>query len=137
MREMVRPVKTPSRVEPTKKWRLFASCPIAVNIRTSNTRSSDQFSSSAEIVRFWPSTGRLRLVRKDKTLKVWNLETGEALATFACDGATSCCAFSDALKPIVAGDVGGPRALPPPRRAETKKLSQSFSQYWPARSSAT
>jgi len=43
----------------------------------------------------------------DKTLKVWDLESGEVLATFTCDGAAFCCAFSDALKLIVAGDAGG------------------------------
>jgi WD40 repeat protein len=43
----------------------------------------------------------------DKTLKVWDLNTGDILSTFTCDGATRCCAFSDALKLIVAGDAGG------------------------------
>jgi WD40 repeat protein len=44
---------------------------------------------------------------EDKTLKIWKLETGEVLATFTCDSAAHCCAFSDALKLIVAGDAGG------------------------------
>ena len=44
---------------------------------------------------------------EDSTVKVWDLETGEVLATFTCDGAAHCCAFSDALKLIVAGDAGG------------------------------
>jgi len=43
----------------------------------------------------------------DKTLKVWDLETGEALVTFTCDGAGLCCAFSDPLKLILAGDAAG------------------------------
>jgi WD40 repeat protein len=43
----------------------------------------------------------------DKTLKVWDLETGEALVTFTCDGAGLCCAFSDPLNLILAGDAGG------------------------------
>ena len=43
----------------------------------------------------------------DKTLKVWKLETGEVLATFTCDSGANCCAISDALKLIVAGDAGG------------------------------
>jgi hypothetical protein len=38
---------------------------------------------------------------------VWDLETGKILATFTCDSAARCCAFSDALKLIVAGDEGG------------------------------
>ena len=43
----------------------------------------------------------------DKTLKVWDLESGEVLATFTCDSAALCCALSDARKLIVVGDVGG------------------------------
>jgi hypothetical protein len=42
----------------------------------------------------------------DKTLKVWELETGEVLATFTCDSAARCCTFYDALKLIVVGDAG-------------------------------
>ncbi len=40
-------------------------------------------------------------------MKLWDLETGEVLATFTCDAAAYCCAFSEALKLIVAGDQGG------------------------------
>jgi len=43
----------------------------------------------------------------DNTLKVWDLETGTCLATFTCDGAVWCCAFSEALNLILAGDAGG------------------------------
>lgn len=43
----------------------------------------------------------------DKTLKLWDLETGEVLATFTCDAAVWSCAYSDALKLILAGDAGG------------------------------
>jgi WD40 repeat protein len=43
----------------------------------------------------------------DHTLKVWDLQTGKVVATFTCDSAAICCAYSDALKLIVAGDVGG------------------------------
>jgi len=43
----------------------------------------------------------------DNTVKVWDLEAGEVLAMFTCDGAALCCAFSDALQLIVAGDAGG------------------------------
>jgi WD40 repeat protein len=43
----------------------------------------------------------------DKTLKVWDLETGEVIATFTCDSRALCCTYSDALKLIVAGDDGG------------------------------
>jgi hypothetical protein len=40
-------------------------------------------------------------------VKVWDLETGEVLATFTGDGAAHCCAYVDALKLIVAGDASG------------------------------
>ena len=43
----------------------------------------------------------------DNTVKLWNLETGEVLATFTCDSAVYRCAYSDAFKIIVAGDDGG------------------------------
>lgn len=42
-----------------------------------------------------------------QTLKVWNLTTGECLATFTCDEIVSCCACSEALGLIVAGGTGG------------------------------
>ena len=52
--------------------------------------------------------GRLAIsASEDKTLKVWDLETGKVLATFTWDGAALCCAYSDVLKLIVAGDAGG------------------------------
>jgi WD40 repeat protein len=41
------------------------------------------------------------------TVKLWDLKTGEALATFTCDGSANCCVFSEALNLIVAGDDGG------------------------------
>ena len=43
----------------------------------------------------------------DNMVKVWQLETPEVLATFTCESAARCCAFSDALNVIVAGEVGG------------------------------
>jgi WD40 repeat protein len=41
----------------------------------------------------------------DQTLKVWDLDTGKVLATFTCDGAAWCCAWSGST--IVAGDSLG------------------------------
>jgi WD40 repeat protein len=43
----------------------------------------------------------------DQTLKVWDLETGEVIATFTFDSGARCCTYYDALKLIVAGDYGG------------------------------
>lgn len=42
----------------------------------------------------------------DHTVKVWELESGECIATFTCETAALCCAYSDARKMIVAGDDG-------------------------------
>lgn len=44
---------------------------------------------------------------KDNTVKIWELETGEVLPTFTCEGPATCCEFSDALELIVVGDAGG------------------------------
>jgi WD40 repeat protein len=46
-------------------------------------------------------------VGRDNILGMWELETAEILATFTCDGAVNCCAFSDILELIVADDSGG------------------------------
>jgi WD40 repeat protein len=43
----------------------------------------------------------------DRTLKMWDLETEEVLVAFTCDSSASCCAFSEALKLILAGDARG------------------------------
>jgi WD40 repeat protein len=41
---------------------------------------------------------------RDKTLKVWDLETGAVLAEFTADGQNCACAISADGKTIVAGD---------------------------------
>jgi WD40 repeat protein len=51
--------------------------------------------------------GRAVSASDDHTLKMWDLETGKVLTTFTCDADANCCAFSDALRLIVAGDDGG------------------------------
>jgi WD40 repeat protein len=43
---------------------------------------------------------------EDGTLKVWDLGTGQPVATFRCDAPASHCAFADERR-IVAGDQGG------------------------------
>ena len=42
----------------------------------------------------------------DKTLKVWDLESGSAIVTFTCDATVASCAFTS-TGIIVAGDVAG------------------------------
>ena len=54
-----------------------------------------------------PDGQRAVSASEDKTLKVWDLETGAVLATFTCDSGAYCCAFSAALKMVVAGDADG------------------------------
>ena len=41
----------------------------------------------------------------DHTLKIWNVESGELLATFTCDAAMRCCAFNG--RELTAGDILG------------------------------
>jgi hypothetical protein len=41
----------------------------------------------------------------DHTLRVWDVETGEVIAAFTCDGAAYSCALIADL--LVAGDAGG------------------------------
>lgn len=43
---------------------------------------------------------------RDNTLKVWDLETGAAVARFVCDASVKCCACADGGI-IVAGDDAG------------------------------
>ena len=38
---------------------------------------------------------------------MWDLETGEVIATFTCDSAVRCCTYYNAHGLIVAGDNGG------------------------------
>ncbi len=43
----------------------------------------------------------------DKTLKVWDLETGALICTFTCEGSVSCAAVAPHGRTFVAGDTGG------------------------------
>ncbi|EKD10831.1 WD-40 repeat protein [Arthrospira platensis C1] len=43
----------------------------------------------------------------DKTLKLWDLETGEVLATFTGEGAMESCAIAPDGVTVVAGDGSG------------------------------
>ncbi|NMG19293.1 WD40 repeat domain-containing protein [Brasilonema bromeliae] len=44
---------------------------------------------------------------EDNTLKVWNLETGEVIASFTADSALMCCAVAPDGVTIAAGEVTG------------------------------
>ena len=43
----------------------------------------------------------------DKTLKVWDLETGALICTFTCEGIVDCAAVATDGRTVVAGDAGG------------------------------
>ncbi len=43
----------------------------------------------------------------DKTLKVWDLETGALIGTFNCDGRVDCAAVAPHGRTVVAGDAAG------------------------------
>ena len=53
-----------------------------------------------------PDGRRALSASDDKTLKFWDLESGENIATFVCDAVPTCCAFVDD-RTIFAGDQGG------------------------------
>jgi WD40 repeat protein len=42
-------------------------------------------------------------VSQDRTLRVWNVDAGEVLATFTCDAGANCASLSS-LHAIIAGD---------------------------------
>ncbi len=44
---------------------------------------------------------------EDKTLKVWDLETGALTCTFICEGFVSCAAVAPDGRTFVAGDAAG------------------------------
>jgi WD40 repeat protein len=54
-----------------------------------------------------PDGQRAVSASEDQMVTVWDLGNGEVIATFTCDWPALCCAYSDALKLIVAGDAGG------------------------------
>ena len=53
-----------------------------------------------------PDGRRAVSASSDKTLKVWDLETGTVVATFTCEAAVRCCAFA-APRTIFVGDHFG------------------------------
>jgi WD40 repeat protein len=59
----------------------------------------------------------------DNTLKVWDVERGELLATFTCAAAAMCCAFINDCK-MIAGDAGAESLKRTRTRAEQDPI------YW-------
>ena len=53
-----------------------------------------------------PDGQRAVSASEDKTLKVWDLETGLPVVRFHCDASPGCCTFAGGRK-IIAGDSGG------------------------------
>ena len=66
----------------------------------------DGHSGSVRGVAVTPAGRRVVSVSFDKTLKVWDVTSGQLIATFHCDACALCCAFADRRR-IVAGDWGG------------------------------
>ena len=74
---------------------------------TPELRTLSGHSVSVDAVAVTPDGERAVSASDDQTLKVWDLSSGECIVTFTCDWPAHCCAYSDALKLIVAGDAGG------------------------------
>ncbi len=66
-------------------------------------RTLEGHSDSVSGVAVSPDGKRAASASDDQTLKVWDLDTGIALATFHCDAHATCCTFARA-QIIVAGD---------------------------------
>ena len=81
-----------------KVWELGSGCEL---------RTLTGHSGRVTAVAMTPDGQRAVSASDDNTVKLWDLETGEVLATFTCDSAAPCCAFCDGGKLIVAGDAGG------------------------------
>lgn len=58
----------------------------------------------------------------DKTLKMWDLDTGALIVTFTCDAAVHCCAFIGDAK-LIAGDAGGRVHFLTLEEPETERLN--------------
>ncbi len=43
----------------------------------------------------------------DKTLKVWDLETGALICSFTCEGRVDCVAVAPHGRTFISGDAGG------------------------------
>jgi WD40 repeat protein len=81
-----------------KVWDLASGCEL---------RTLTGHSRTVNYVAVTPDGQRAISACWDDTIRMWELETGNVSATFTCDGAATCCAFSEALDLIVAGDLGG------------------------------
>ncbi|MDT9326308.1 MAG: WD40 repeat domain-containing protein, partial [Limnospira sp. PMC 1286.21] len=62
---------------------------------------------SVNAVAIAPDGKRAVSASDDKTLKLWDLETGEVLATFTGEGAMESCAIAPDGVTVVAGDGSG------------------------------
>ncbi|WP_306557857.1 WD40 repeat domain-containing protein [Nostoc sp. 'Peltigera malacea cyanobiont' DB3992] len=58
-------------------------------------------------VRLTPDGKQVISASSDNTLKLWNLETGEEIATFTGESAFFCCAVAADGVTIVAGEFSG------------------------------
>lgn len=74
---------------------------------TALVRTLTGHSHAVRAVAVTPDGQRAVSASGDHTVKVWDLETGKLFTTFTSDGSAKCCAFSDSLALIVAGDAGG------------------------------
>ena len=83
-------------------WNLSADAPTGQAERTLSGHSH-----WVNAVAITPDGQRAVSASSDKTLKVWNLQTGELLASMTLDGSVWCVAVAGDGATIVAGDAAG------------------------------
>ena len=69
-------------------------------------RALEGHSAFVDRVAVTPDGQRAVSASRDKTLRVWDLQTGLLIATFHCETVAGCCAFVDNHR-ILLGDYGG------------------------------
>ena len=74
---------------------------------TSGRKLRTGHTNSVNAVAVTPDGQRALSASGDSTLKVWDFDTAMCLATFTCDSDAFGCAYSNALKLIVAGAAAG------------------------------
>ena len=78
------------------------------NLKTGNdVRTLEGHSGAVRAVTVTPEGGQVLSASDDRTLKVWDLDSGSCLATFTADAPLKACAVAKDGVSVVAGDASG------------------------------